>query len=64
MRPILTMNLAHYQGKYGEIPLEETLATLEAEVTNDAQARMLTDGMVIFVGLLGNVCSGLEEAKH
>lgn len=61
---LLAMNLAHYQGKYGEIPLEETLATLEAGVPNDDQAKMLADGMEIFVGLLGNVCSGLGEAKH
>lgn len=61
---LLAMNLAHYQGKYGEIPLEETLATLGAEVPNDEQAKMLADGMELFVGVLGNVCSGLGEAKH
>lgn len=61
---LLAMNLAHYQGKYGEIPLEETLAALEASVPNDEQAKMLADGMEIFVGLLGNVCSGLGESKH
>lgn len=61
---LLAMNLAHYQGKYGKIPLEETLATLETDVPNDEQAKMLDDGMEIFVGVLGNVCSGLGEAKH
>lgn len=61
---LLAMNLAHYQGKYGEIPLEETLTMLDAGVPNDEQAKMLSDGMEIFVGLLGNVCSGLGEAKH
>lgn len=61
---LLAMNLAHYQAKYGEIPLEEMLATLKADVPNDEQAKMLADGMEIFVGVLGNVCSGLGEAKH
>lgn len=61
---LLAMNLAHYQGKYGEIPLEETLATLEENEPNDEQAKMLEDGMEIFVGVLGNVCSGLGEARH
>jgi hypothetical protein len=61
---LLVMNLAHYQGKYGEIPLEETLATLGAGEPNNEQAKMLGDGLAIFVGVLGNVCSGLGEAKH
>lgn len=61
---LLAMNLAHYQGKFGEIPLEETLAILEVGEPNDQQAKMLGDGMEIFVGVLGNVCSGLGEAKH
>lgn len=61
---LLAMNLAHYQGKYGEIPLEETLVMLEGDMPNDAQAIMLADGMAIFVGVLGNVCSGLGEQKH
>jgi hypothetical protein len=61
---LMALNLAHYKGMYGEIPLEETLATLAAGTPNDEQATMLTDGMGIFVGLLGSVCSGLDEAKH
>ncbi len=61
---LLAMNLAHYQGKYGEVPLEETLAMLDTDVPNDEQAKMLADGMELFVGVLGNVCSGLGEAKH
>ena len=27
---LLALNLAHYQGKYGELPLDETLAMLDA----------------------------------
>lgn len=60
---LLALNLAHYQGKYGEIPLENTLAIIDAE-PNDVQAVLLKDGMEILVGLLGGVLSGLGEEKH
>lgn len=61
---LLALNLAHYQGKFGEIPLEDTLAILGAETPNDEQAVLLRDGMEILVRLLGNVLSGLGEDKH
>lgn len=61
---LLALNLAHYQGKFGEIPLEDTLAIIGAETPNDDQAVLLKDGMEILVGLLGNVLSGLGEEKH
>lgn len=61
---LLALNLAHYQGKFGEMPLEDTLAVLDATEPNDEQAKMLSDGMGIFVGLLGGVMSGLGEEKH
>ena len=60
---LLALNLAHYQGKYGEIPLQNTLAIIDAE-PNDVQAVLLRDGMEILVGLLGGVLSGLGEEKH
>jgi hypothetical protein len=61
---LLALNLAHYQGRFGEIPLEDTLAILGATEPNDEQAVLLSDGMEILVGLLGNVLSGLGEEKH
>ena len=61
---LLAVNLAHYQGKYGELPLAETLAMLEATEPNEAQIEMLVRGMETLVGLLGNVMSGLGEEKH
>lgn len=61
---LLALNLAHYQGKYGEIPLEDTLTVLDATEPNDEQVVLLRDGMEILVGLLGNVLSGLGEEKH
>lgn len=61
---LLALNLAHYQGMYGEIPLDSTLANLGATEPNDEQALLLRDGMEIFVGVLGSVLSGLGEEKH
>jgi hypothetical protein len=61
---LLALNLAHYQGKYGELPLEETLAMLDADKPNDDQAKLLAKGMENLVGVLGSVCSGLGEVKH
>lgn len=61
---LLALNLAHYQGKYGEIPLEDILAVLGATEPNDEQAALLRDGMEILAGLLGNVLSGLGKDKH
>jgi hypothetical protein len=61
---LLALNLAHHQVGHGEIPLEETLALLDMDEPNEAQAKLLTDGMETFVGVLGNVCSGLGEEKH
>lgn len=61
---LLALNLAHYQGKFGEMPLEATLAVLDATEPNDEQAVMLRDGMEILVGVLGGVLSGLGEEKH
>jgi hypothetical protein len=61
---LLALNLAHYQGKVGEISLDETLAVLNADEPNEAQARLLADGMQNLVGVLGNVVSGLGENRH
>ena len=61
---LLALNLAHYQGLYGEVPLSDTLALLDATEPNDEQALLLTDGMEVLIGVLGSVLSGLGEAKH
>lgn len=61
---LLALNLAHHQARHGEIPLEETLALLDMAEPNEAQAKLLADGMENLVGVLGNVWSGLGEAKH
>ncbi len=60
----LALNLAHYKMRYGELPLEETLAMADAVEPNDEQAVMLANGMENLVGVLGAICSGLGEARH
>ena len=61
---LLAMNLAHYQYKYGELPLEETLAMLGMEKPNEEQVKLLADGMEILVGVLGNVVMGIDKERH
>lgn len=61
---LLALKVAHYQGKFGEVPLEETLAMLDAEEPSDEQAQLLIIGMENLVGVLGTVGSELGEQKH
>lgn len=61
---LLALNLAHYQGLYGEVPLGKTLAILDTVVPNDEQLELLATGMETLVGVMGNVLSGLGGEKH
>lgn len=61
---LLAMNLAHYQSKYGEISLDETLAMISMEKPNAEQIQMLSDGMELLVGVLGNVVMGVGQERH
>lgn len=61
---LMALNVAHYQSKYGELPLSETLAMINTDRPNQEQIKMLTDGMEIFVGVLGNVVSGMGQERH
>ena len=61
---LLALNLAHYQSKYGDLPLDETLAMVDVDVPNTNQAVILAHGMENLVGVLGTVVSGLGEPKH
>src|ERR1035437_5146349 len=58
---LLALNVAHYQMKYGELPLDETLAMIGMTKPNEEQLQLITDGMEILVGVLGSVVSGLGE---
>jgi hypothetical protein len=61
---LLALNVAHYQNKYGELPLEEALAMIDMTKPNDEQLQLMTDGMEILVGVLGNVVIGIGQERH
>jgi len=61
---LLALNIAHYQSKYGELPLDETLSMLGMASPNDEQQVILNNGMEILVGVLGNVVSGIDQERH
>lgn len=61
---LMALSIAHYQQKYGELPLDETLAMLGIAQPNDEQIEILSSGMEIFVGVLGNVVAGIGQERH
>lgn len=61
---LLALNLAHYKIKYGELPLDETLAMIDIDKPNAEQTQMLVNGMEDFIGVLGNIVMGLGQEKH
>ena len=56
---LLAMNVAHYEMRYGALPLEELLAVTNK--LNDDHAELLTRGMETMAGVLGQVIRGLDE---
>jgi len=61
---LLAFNIAHYQSKYGALPLDETLAMIGMTKPNEEQTQLMTDGMEILVGVLGNVVVGIGQERH
>ena len=61
---LLALNVAHYQSKYGELPLDETLAMIGMTKPNEEQLQLMIDGMEILVGVLGNVVVGVGQERH
>ena len=61
---LLALNVAHYEAKYGELPLDETLAMIGMTKPNEEQLQLMTDRMEILVGLLGNVVVGIGQERH
>ncbi len=62
---LLAMNVAHYQSKFGELPLSELESMLEVEgMPTDEQIKLISNGMNTFIGVLGNVVSGIGEIRH
>lgn len=58
---LLALNLAHYQIRYGELPLDETSAMTDSNTLSDQQADLVTKSMETMVGVLGSVIQGLDE---
>jgi hypothetical protein len=62
---LLALNVAHYQSRFGELPLEGMLAMLSVATPNEEQAALLASGMETLVGVLGLVRScGLEDEEQ
>jgi len=61
---LLAINVAHYESKYGELPLDETLAMIGMIKPNEAQLRLMTNGMEVLVGVLGNIVTGIGQERH
>ncbi|OIR08831.1 hypothetical protein GALL_88240 [mine drainage metagenome] len=61
---LLALNVAHYQLRYGELPLDETLAMIGMANPNNEQIKLLADGMEILVGVLGSVVMGVDQERH
>jgi Staphylococcal nuclease homologue len=56
---LLAMNVAHYEMRYGALPLEEQLM-LEGEF-RDRHAELVTMAMETMAGVLGTVIQGLDK---
>jgi len=56
--------VAHYESKYGELPLDETLAMIGLTKPNEEQLQLMPNGMEILVGVLGNVVSVIGQERH
>jgi len=46
------------------IPFDETLAMINMDKPNEAQLKLMADGMEIFVGVLCNVVAGVGQERH
>ena len=58
---LLAINIAHYESKYGQLPLVETLAMAYADKPNQAQLDLMASGMETLVGVLGSILQGFDE---
>lgn len=58
---LLAINIAHYQSKYGHLPLDETLAIAYTDEPNQSQMDLMARGMETFVGVLGGIVQGFEN---
>jgi hypothetical protein len=59
---IMAVQCAHYQSKFGEVPMSDALEVLSSETMNDEQAKWIGDGLEMVVGVLGVLEQ--EHQKH
>ena len=58
---LLAINIAHYQSKYGQLLLDESLAMAYADKPNQAQLDLMARGLETLVGVLGGIVQGFDE---
>lgn len=57
---LLAMNVAHYEMRYGALPLEEQLAV--SSKLNDDHTELLSRGMKTMAGVLGDLIRGKDDS--
>ena len=51
--------------RYGKLPLDETLAMIDAPTPNNEQLELVANGMETMAGVLGSVMHGSDgEIEH
>ena len=58
---LLAINIAHYQSKYGQLPLDVTLAMAYADKPNQAQLDLMARGFETLLGVLGGIVQGFDD---
>ncbi len=61
---LLALNVAHYKAKYGELPLEEHQAMLEADDIDEEMAKLLASGVLEMAVVLALVTGRPEEYER
>ncbi len=60
---LLALNVAHYKAKYGELPLEEHQAMLEANDIDEEMAKLLASGVLEMMSVLTLVTGRSNETE-
>ncbi len=61
---LLALYVAHYKSKYGELPLEEHKAMLEADDIDEEMAKLLASGALEMAVVLALVTGRSEEYER
>ena len=57
---LMSLNLAHYAMKYGQLPLGEAEAMAASDEPTQEQLQLVVNGFEVLVGMLGSVVQGME----